>query len=47
MIEGARGGYTELQGSPDMVLEILSDASEQKDKEKLRVAYWDAGFREY
>jgi hypothetical protein len=47
LIEGARGGYTELQGSPDMVLEVLSDSSEQKDKEKLRQGYWEAGIREY
>jgi Uma2 family endonuclease len=47
LIEGAHGGYTELQGSPDMVLEILSDSSEQKDWEKLRQAYWEAGIREY
>lgn len=47
LIEGARGGYTEIQGSPDMVLEILSDSSEQKDKEELREAYWQAGISEY
>jgi hypothetical protein len=47
LIEGSRGGYTELQGSPDMVLEILSDSSEFKDNEKLRQGYWDAGIPEY
>jgi hypothetical protein len=47
LIEGAHGGYTELQGSPDMVLEVLSDSSEQKDKEKLRQGYWEAGIAEY
>jgi len=47
MIEGAIGGYVELQGSPDMVLEILSDSSVQKDTIVLREAYWKAGVREY
>src|ERR1700722_15358860 len=31
LIEGAKSGYTELQGSPDMLLEVLSDSSVQKD----------------
>jgi Uma2 family endonuclease len=47
LIEGKERGYTELQGSPDMVLEILSDSSEQKDHVTLRQAYWEAGIREY
>lgn len=47
LIEGAESGYTELQGSPDMLLEVLSDSSEEKDYVTLRQAYWDAGVREY
>lgn len=47
LIEGAKSGYTELQGSPDMLLEVLSDSSVQKDYVTLRQAYWDAGVREY
>ncbi len=47
LIGGKRGGYTEIQGSPDMVLEILSDSSEHKDLEVLRQAYWEAGVKEY
>jgi Uma2 family endonuclease len=47
LIEGARRGYVEIQGEPDMVLEVLSDSSEKKDRETLRQAYWDAGVREY
>src|ERR1051326_195785 len=42
LIEGARGGYTEIQGSPDMVLEIVSDSSVHKDLDVLRQEYWDA-----
>ena len=47
LVEGKRQGYTEVQGEPDMVLEVLSDSSVQKDTEVLREAYWLAGVREY
>lgn len=47
LIEGTRGGFTEIQGSPDMVLEVLSDSSVHKDKEQLGQAYWEAGVQEY
>jgi hypothetical protein len=30
LIEGSRGGCTEVQGSPDMVLEVVSDSSVEK-----------------
>ena len=47
LTEGKRGGVTEIQGSPDMVLEVVSDSSVQKDEALLRRAYWEAGIREY
>jgi Putative restriction endonuclease len=47
LIEGVEGGYTELQGSPDMLLEVLSKGSVHKDEVVLRQAYWEAGVREY
>ena len=47
LIEGKAGGFTELQGSPDLVLEVLSDSSVHKDTVVLRQAYWEAGIREY
>ncbi len=47
LVEGAKQGYIELEGSPDMVLEVVSDSSVKKDFELLRVAYWKAGIREY
>jgi Uma2 family endonuclease len=47
LIEGSSGGYTEIQGSPDMVLEVLSNSSVRKDKEVLRQAYWEAEVQEY
>ncbi len=46
-IEGKTGGFTELQGSPDMVLEIISRSSVNKDTNVLRRAYWTAGVQEY
>jgi Uma2 family endonuclease len=47
LIEGSEGGFVELQGSPDMVLEILSKSSEKKDNLTLKQAYHEAGVREY
>jgi len=46
-VENDRGGCTLLQGSPDMVLEIISRSSVNKDKIRLREAYWAAGVKEY
>jgi Uma2 family endonuclease len=39
--------YRELQGTPDWVLEVISDNSVEKDTEELREAYHHAGIREY
>jgi Uma2 family endonuclease len=47
LIEGAEEGYAELEGSPDMVLEVVSASSVSKDTKLLRQAYWEAGIREY
>lgn len=40
-------GWTEAEGSPDMVLEVVSDSSEDKDFNLLRDDYFAAGVREY
>src|SRR5256885_8764701 len=40
-------GYLELEGTPDMVLEVVSESSVQKDTKRLRQLYWQAGIREY
>ena len=45
--EGKKGGYVEVEGSPDMVLEVISDSSVRKDDVLLRQGYWDAGIGEY
>jgi Uma2 family endonuclease len=46
-VESKHGGCVEFQGTPDMVLEIVSDSSEKKDWQQLRVAYAAAGIPEY
>ena len=38
---------TELRGSPDLVVEVVSPSSEDKDTEWFLSAYWNAGVAEY
>jgi Uma2 family endonuclease len=47
LIEGQEGGFVELLGSADMVLEVVSDSSEKKDNQTLFEAYYEAGVSEY
>jgi len=47
LVEGMEEGVLGLEGSPDMVLEVVSRSSVQKDTIDLRRAYWEAGIREY
>jgi Uma2 family endonuclease len=44
---GKQGQFMEIEGSPDWVLEIVSDSSVKKDTTKLRSAYHRAGIFEY
>jgi Uma2 family endonuclease len=46
-IAGAEEGYVEVEGTPDMVLEVVSDSSVKKDTVDLRELYWKAGVAEY
>ncbi|MEX0670640.1 MAG: Uma2 family endonuclease [Pirellulales bacterium] len=39
--------FVELEGGPDLVVEIVSDASVRKDTERLPAAYHAAGVREF
>jgi len=39
--------YVELEGPPDLIVEIVSDSSVRKDTERLPSRYWEAGVREY
>jgi Uma2 family endonuclease len=45
--EGRQGVFAEIVGTPDWVLEVVSDSSVIKDTERLRMAYHRAGIREY
>jgi Uma2 family endonuclease len=47
LIEGDTDGHLEIQGTPDMVLEVVSDSSVRKDTIELRSLYHEAGVPEY
>lgn len=47
IVEGRGHGHVELEGTPDMVLEVVSDSSVEKDTVVLRQCYAEAGIREY
>jgi len=47
LIEGKDGGFVEARGTPDMVLEVVSDNSVTKDRVILREDYFQAGVTEY
>lgn len=47
VVEGRAEGHVELEGAPDMVLEMVSRSSVEKDTVVLREAYATAGVREY
>lgn len=46
-VRGRLGGYVELEGSPELVVEIISPSSLRKDTEVLREMYAAAGIAEY
>ena len=47
LVEGMQEGYVELEGTADMVLEVVSPSSVEKDTVILRDLYWHAGIPEY
>ncbi len=47
VVEGKTSGYVELEGTPDMVLEVVSDGSVEKDTVTLLAAYAAARIPEY
>lgn len=47
LVAGKQHGFTEIEGTPDMVLEVMSDSSIEKDDAILRDLYWQAGILEY
>lgn len=44
---GERDRFIELQGAPELVVEIVSDSSITKDTQRLPPAYWRAGIPEF
>lgn len=46
-IEREAPDFLELEGSPEMVLEVVSETSVRKHTEELRELYWLAGILEY
>lgn len=47
LVEGAKAGYLELEGTPAIVLEVVSPSSVRKDAVRLRELYHRAGVPEY
>jgi Uma2 family endonuclease len=47
LVSGKAGRNTELIGSPDIVIEIISPSSEEKDTDRLMKAYFKARIPEY
>ncbi len=44
---GQSDRYVEVEGAPDLIVEIVSDSSEVKDTQRLPAAYARAGVREF
>lgn len=47
LVGGEKGLHTELVGSPEIIIELVSEGSEVKDTEWCMSAYHDAGVQEY
>jgi Uma2 family endonuclease len=47
IISGKMGKYTEVIGSPEIAIEMISRSSKVKDKDWLMSAYFEAGVKEY
>jgi Uma2 family endonuclease len=44
---GEADSFVELEGAPDLVVEVVSDSSVAKDTKRLPISYWRAGIAEY
>ena len=44
---GLPGRYVEIEGAPDLIVEVVSDTSVEKDTRRLPPAYFRAGVREF
>src|SRR5262249_51713035 len=47
LVEGVEERHVEIEGTPDVVLEVISTRSVRKDTKILRGLYWRAGIPEY
>ncbi len=47
LMRNKKGSCLELQGTPDMTLEVVSESSVEKDTEVLMELYWKAGIPEF
>jgi Uma2 family endonuclease len=47
LVRNKKGSCLEFEGTPDMVLEVISDSSVVKDTEVLMELYWKAGIPEF
>ena len=47
LVPGKESGYTAVDGAPELVIEIISDSSVDKDYDWQMRAYQDAGVQEY
>lgn len=47
LVEASEEGFIELEGAPDMALEVVSPSTVHKDTVRLRDLYWKAGIQEY
>ena len=46
-LDSAADDFVEIEGSVDLIVEIVSDSSVRKDTQELPIAYFAAGVREY
>ncbi len=46
-VSGGSDRYIEMEGAPDLIVEIISDSSVRKDTARLPAAYWQAGVQKY
>jgi Uma2 family endonuclease len=44
---GKQDDFIEIEGAPDLIIEIVSDSSVTKDTKRLPAAYFAAGVREF
>ena len=47
LVEGEKEGFLEMRGAPDIVLEVVSAGSVEKDTQTLFELYWQAGIAEH